>query len=366
VTQSLIGAGKLELDTPILCIDIEAMDANIRRMADFIAARHKAWRPHMKCHKTPAVALRQMAAGALGVTCAKVSEAEVMAAAGIRELLIANMIVGRRKLERVVSLCRAADPITTCDHYAQVEPLAELCRQNGVTCRVIIEVNVGLDRVGIRPGRDTVELAEGIDRLPGVKMSGIMGYEGHLLQVADEAEKRGKINEAMGVLEHCRDALLKKGICCDIVSAAGTGSYQITADHPAVTELQCGGGIFGDPMYRLKCGVTGLESALTLLASIVSRPMIERAIVDAGRKAVNGDIQMPFVKDFPDAEVSRLSAEHGWLTLGPKSHDLRIGDKLELIVGYADFTTVLHDAFYVFRGNRLEAVWPIAARGMLQ
>lgn len=366
MTQSLIGADKFELDTPILCIDVEAMDANIRRMADFIAARHKAWRPHMKCHKTPAVALRQMAAGAIGVTCAKVSEAEVMAAAGIRDLLIANMIVGRRKLERVVSLCRAADPIVTCDHYAQVEPLAELCRQNGVTCRVIIEVNVGLDRVGIRPGRDTVELAEGIDRLPGVKMSGIMGYEGHLLQVADEAEKRGKINEAMGVLEHCRDALLKKGICCDIVSAAGTGSYQITADHPAVTELQCGGGIFGDPMYRLKCGVTGLDYALTLLASVVSRPMIERAIVDAGRKAVNGDIQMPFVKDFPDAEVSRLSAEHGWLTLGHKSHDLRIGDKLELIVGYADFTTVLHDAFYIFRGNRLEAVWPIVARGMLQ
>jgi D-serine deaminase-like pyridoxal phosphate-dependent protein len=366
VTQSLIGADKSELDTPILCIDIEAMESNIAKMAAFLAARGKQWRPHMKCHKTPTIALRQIAAGAIGVTCAKVSEAEVMAAGGIRDILIANMIVGARKLERVAALCRSADPIVACDHYAQVEPLAAVCRRNGVACRAIIEVNVGLDRVGIRPGRDTVDLAEGIDRLSGVEMVGIMGYEGHLLQVADPNEKRAKIQEAMGVLEYCRDAILKKGICCDIVSAGGTGSYQITADHPAVTELQCGGGIFGDPMYQQKCGVTGLEHALTILATVVSRPMIERAIIDSGRKTVNGDIQMPLVKGMPEAEVSRLSAEHGWLELGVKSRELRIGDKLELVVGYADFTTVLHDEFYVFRGNRLEAVWQIAARGKLQ
>ena len=283
----------------------------------------------------------QIAAGAIGVTCAKVSEAEVMARAGIRDLLIANMIVGRRKLERVVSLCRSADPIVTCDHYAQVEPLAAACREQGVSCRVIVEVNVGLDRVGIRPGRETVDLAEGIDRLEGVEMVGIMGYEGHLLQVADPVEKRTRIREAMGMLEDCRDGILRKGMCCDIVSAAGTGSYQITADQPVVTELQCGGGIFGDPMYRIKCGLTGLEPALTILATVVSRPMLERAVLDSGRKTVNGDMQMPLVKDFPDAEITQLSAEHGWMAVGPKSHDLKIGDKIELIVGYADFTTVL-------------------------
>ena len=232
-------------------------------MSGFIAAaRGKQWRPHMKCHKTPTIALKQLAAGAIGVTCAKVSEAEVMAAAGIRDLLIANMLVGKPKLERVAALCRAADPIVTCDHYAQVEPLAETCRHNGVSCRVIIEINVGLDRVGIRPGRDTFDLAEAIDRLPGVTMVGLMGYEGHLLQVADPDEKRAKINEAMSVLQYCRDALQKKGIRCDIVSAAGTGSYQITAEHPAVTEVQCGRRHpFGDPKYTDHYGVTGLEPA---------------------------------------------------------------------------------------------------------
>lgn len=366
MTQSLIGADKFELDTPLLCIDLEAMESNIAKMAKFLAARGKLWRPHMKCHKTPTVALQQIAAGAIGVTCAKVSEAEVMAAAGVRDILIANMIVGSRKLERVVSLCRSADPIVACDHYAQAEPLAAACRRNGVTCRVIVEVNVGLDRVGIRPGRDTVDLAQAVDGLAGLKMVGIMGYEGHLLQVADAQAKRSQIEEAMGTLGFCRDAILKRGICCDIVSAGGTGSYQITADHPAVTELQCGGGIFGDPMYRDKCGVTGLDSALTILTTVVSRPMIERAIIDAGRKTINGDVFMPLVKDLPDAQVAKLSAEHGWLDLAAGAQDVRIGQKIELVVGYADFTTVLHDAFYVFRGNRLEAVWPIAARGMLQ
>src|SRR5438552_2383865 len=134
-----IGADKLDLDTPILCIDVDAMDANIGRMAEFLRARAKLWRPHMKCHKTPTIALRQIAAGAMGVTCGKVSEAEVMAAGGIRDILIANMIVGRPKLERIVSLCRVADPIVACDHFVQVEPLSDACRRGGVRCRVIIE-----------------------------------------------------------------------------------------------------------------------------------------------------------------------------------------------------------------------------------
>jgi D-serine deaminase-like pyridoxal phosphate-dependent protein len=307
-----------------------------------------------------------MSAGAIGVTCAKVSEAEVMAAAGIRDILVANMVVGAPKLERVASLCRSADPIIACDHYAQAEPLAETCRRNGVSCRVVIEVNLGMDRVGIRPGRDTCDLAEGIDRLSGLELVGIMGYEGHLLQVADADQKRSRIEEAMGVLAHCRDALLKKGLRCDVVTAGGTGSYQMTADCPVVTELQCGGGIFGDPVYRIKCGVSGLAPALTVLTTIVSRTMIERAIVDCGRKGIAGEPHMPLVKNFADAEVARLSAEHGWLALGPRSQDLKIGDKIELVVGYADLTTILHDEFHVFRGERLEAVWPIAARGMLR
>lgn len=365
MTSTASGSNKFDLDTPILCIDLDVMQSNIDKMAGFMHERGKQWRPHQKCHKTPAIALKQAAAGAIGVTCAKVSEAEVMAAAGIRDILVANMIVGQPKWDRVAGLCRQADPIIACDHYAQVEPLAATCRRRGVAPRVIIEVNIGLDRVGIAPGRDTLELAEAIDKLEGVELAGIMGYEGHLLR-ADIENKREQINESIGVLEQCRDAMLENGLCCDIVSAGGTGSYQFTSDCPAVTELQCGGGIFADPMYQYQMGVTGLDFAMTVLATVVSRPTLERAILDSGRKTLNPDHQAPVVKGHSDAEPVRFSAEHCELKLGPESQNLKIGDKVELIVGYADFTTVLHDNFYGFMDDRLEVVWPIQGRGKLQ
>lgn len=361
-----IGSNRTEIDTPALCIDLEAMEANIERMAGWMAKRGKAWRPHQKCHKTPAIAWKLIEAGAIGVTCAKVSEAEVMAAAGIRDILIAHMIVGRPKWERIASLCRHADPIVACDHFAQVEPLAEICRERGVTCRVIVEVNIGLDRVGIRPGRDTLDLAKAISKLEGVQLAGIMGYEGHLLRVENQDEKNRLIQEAMGVLCHCRDRLLDENLNCDIVSAGGTGSYQITADCEGVTELQAGGGIFADPLYQVQMNVLGLEAAVTVLATVVSRPTLDRAILDCGRKTLNPDLMMPTVKNLPEAEVVALSAEHGQLKLQGAAQDLKIGDKVELQVPYSDFTTVLHDHFWGFRGDTLETVWPILGRGKLQ
>lgn len=366
MTQSLIGTHKQELDTPILCIDLEAMDSNMKSMADFISARGKEWRPHQKCHKTPAIAWKQIEYGATGVTCGKVSEAEVMAAAGIQDILIANMIVGRQKVERVASLCQHADPIVAVDHFAQVEPLAAVCHERGVLCRMIIEVDIGLNRVGCRPGVDTHELAIAIDRLEGVDLVGIMGYEGHLLCIPDPVEKREKIEHGMNVLKHCRDRLLDEDLNCSVVSAGGTGSYQITSDCDGVTELQAGGGIFADPFYRNQCGVDGLEYALTVLATVVSRPALDRAVLDCGRKTHYPDLETPIVKGYPDAKVDRVSAEHCQLQLEGESRDLKIGDKVELVVGYADHTTVLHDCFYGFRNDILEVVWPIAGRGRLQ
>jgi D-serine deaminase-like pyridoxal phosphate-dependent protein len=361
-----IGADKFSLDTPLLCIDLDRMESNIDKMATLCREKGVQWRPHEKCHKTPAIALREIQAGAIGVTCAKVSEAEVMAAAGVRDILVANMVVGEQKWERVVSLRRWADPIIACDHFAQVEPLAAKAARLGVTVRVLLEVDIGLNRVGVQPGKATLELAQAIERLKGVKLAGIMGYEGHLLRIQDPAEKRRQIGEAIGTLTHCADQLRRSGIGCDIVSAGGTGSYQITAGLPGVTELQAGGGIFMDPFYRNACQVEGLDYALTVLATVVSRPALGRAVLDCGRKTLNPDVHLPLVVGHGDAEVERLSAEHCELKLGPKSQDLKIGDKVELVVGYGDFTTVLHDEFFGFRQNRLEVVWPIQGRGKLQ
>jgi D-serine deaminase-like pyridoxal phosphate-dependent protein len=366
VTAGYIGRRKSELDTPVLCIDLDLMDRNVERMAEFLRRRGKNWRPHAKCHKTPAIARREISAGAIGVTVAKVSEAEVMAAAGIRDILIANMIVGPTKWERLAALCAWADPIVACDHFAQVEPLAEICSRNGVTCRAIIEMNIGLDRVGTRPGRDTYDLALAISKLQGIEFVGIMGYEGHLLRIENADQKRHQVREAMVLLAECANKLRQDGLRCDIVSAGGTGSYQISAECDGITELQCGGGIFADPFYLHECHVSGLDSALSILATVVSRPALDRAVLDSGRKTLNPDVKLPTVKDWPDASVARLSAEHCELNLGPHSQNLRIGDKVELIVGYADFTTPLHDHFHGFRGEQLEVVWPILGRGKLQ
>jgi D-serine deaminase-like pyridoxal phosphate-dependent protein len=193
-----------------------------------------------------------------------------------------------------------------------------------------------------------------------------MGYEGHLLRVADLEEKRRLITEAMGVLCHCRDMLWNENLNCDIVSAGGTGSYQITADCEGITELQAGGGIFADPLYQEQMHLTELEPAVTVLATVVSRPVLDRAILDCGRKTINPDLMMPSVKDHPDAVVIALSAEHCQVKLSGPSQDWKIGDKVELRVPYSDFTTVLHDQFLGFRNGTLETVWPILGRGKLQ
>ena len=372
MSTQLVGGHKSDLDTPAYCINLEVLEANIGSMSGFLRDREKAWRPHAKCHKTPAIAHQQLRAGAIGVTVAKVSEAEVYAAAGIRDILIANMLAGRPKLERVAALCRTADPVLACDHFVQAEALASVCRERGVTCRVIIEVNIGMDRVGIRPGSDFRDLARGIAGLSGVTLAGIMGYEGHLLRVENRAEKTERINAAIALLTEQRDLMQAEGLPCEIVSAGGTGSYQITADCAGVTELQCGGGIFADPYYIHRCGLAGLEPALMIIGTVVSRPQLDRAVIDCGRKTINQEVEPPTVKGtvagrpLPDAVFTGLSAEHGIIKLGPQSQDLKIGDKIEIIPGYADFTTPLHNQFLGLRNGIVESVWPIAARGMLQ
>lgn len=371
-SPSLIGRHKSELDTPALCIDLDLMEANVAAMSGFLRQQGKQWRPHAKCHKSPIIAQKLVDSGAIGVTVAKVSEAAVYIEAGIPDVLIANMIVGAPKLERVAELCRRGRPIVAVDHFVQAEALAEVCRRHGVTCRIVLEVNIGLHRVGVRPGLDARDLARGVSKLPGVELVGMMGYEGHLLRIADPEEKRRKIFSAMDILLELKDHMAADGLCADIVSAGGTGSYQITSAHPVVTELQAGGGMFADPFYLQECGVNGLTTSQFVIATVVSRGKLERAVLDVGRKSVHPDIHPPTVprtvlgRALPDASVVSLSAEHMTLELGPQSQELAIGDKVEVVPGYTDHTTVLHDWFFGIRQDRVESIWPITARGCLQ
>jgi D-serine deaminase-like pyridoxal phosphate-dependent protein len=353
-------------ETPNLCLDLDRFEANLQTMARSIAASGKHWRPHSKCHKSSEVARQQIAAGAIGITCAKVSEAEIFANVGIRDLLLAHLPVGATRIDRVTELCKTADVVTTCDHFAQAEPLSAECQRKGVTCRVLVDINIGMNRTGINPGSDALELACAIERLPGLRLAGIMGYEGHVMRMSDPDEKQRVIRESLGILDQSRKQFLQAGLCCDIVSAGGTGSLSYAAVAPGITELQSGGGIFGDPFYTKMPGVSGYEPALTVLCTVVSRPALDRAVLDAGRKAITAESHPPLVKDYTDARVTMHSAEHIVLELGPESRNLKIGDQIELIVGYADFTTLLHEEFLCFRGNRLEAIWPVVGRGRLQ
>lgn len=361
-----LGQPLSEIDTPALCIDLDRLESNIRRMADICSKHNVQWRPHSKGHKSPEIARRQVEAGAIGVTCAKLGEAEIMAAGGIRDILIANQLVGPHKMRRLAELCRTADPVVAVDHKHQVDAMSEATSVAGLQLRVIVEVDIGLARCGTSPGDATLELARHIHASPGLTLAGIMGYEGHLLTLDDLAEKERNIRQAMAQLDATRAMLLENNLPCPIVSAGGTGSYAYTVDCPGVTELQAGGLIFMDVFYRDKCQVSGFEHALSIEATVVSRPTPERAIIDAGRKTMNMELELPEVLGRPGIRVERLSAEHGQLKLAPEAQHLAIGDRLTLIPGYGDFTTVLHNEFYAIRQGQVEAVWPIAARGHLR
>ena len=360
-----LGCTKADLDTPALCLDLEVMEANIRAVSQTCRRHGVAWRPHSKGHKVAAIAHAQLAAGAIGVTCAKLAEAEIMAAGGVRDLLIANMVVGPHKVRRLVELRRVADPIVCLDHLDQALPISIAMHEAGLRVRAIIEVDIGLRRVGVPPGEATLQFARQLSDLPGINLAGIMGYEGHLLTIADPGEKQTQIRGALSTLVETKRMLEAAGMGCPIVSCAGTGSYLYAVREPGVTELQAGGAIFMDAFYRHKCQVPDLGFALTVVTTVVSRPAAERAIIDAGRKTIHGDVQPPFVVGRDDVRVTRLSAEHGELELLPTAHNLRIGDRLELVPGYADLTTVLHNQYYCFRGGRLVDIWPIEARGKL-
>jgi D-serine deaminase-like pyridoxal phosphate-dependent protein len=306
-----------------------------------------------------------LAAGAIGLTCAKVSEAAVFAGAGIHDLLIANLLAGADKIARLVELRRQADPIICLDHLDQARSISQAMCKAGLRVRAILEIDIGLNRAGVLPGSPALELARKVADLEGLKLVGVMGYEGHLLQIADPHEKAQKIAEALTQLVETAERMRQEGLECSIVSCGGSGSLPYAVRQSGITEVQAGGVIFMDAFYRYRCHLEGYRDALSVLTTVVSRPAPDRAIIDAGRKSLHGDFHPPLVVGRPGITVERMSAEHGILKLAPQAQDLRIGERLELIPGYSDFTTVLHDQFWVCRGEQVVDAWPLAARGCL-
>lgn len=360
-----IGTPVAEIDTPALLLDLAAMERNIARMAAAFRALPAKLRPHVKTHKTPIIAHKQLAAGAVGVTCAKLGEAEVMAAGGIRDLLIANQIVGARKVARLVNLARHAELTVAVDDARNVAELSAAARAAGVSLRVLVEVDVGQQRCGVGPGEPALALARQVGQSPGLRFAGLMGYEGHLVFVPSLAERERRVRTDLQALLETVSLLESHGLPVHTVSAGGTGTAMITATLPRVTEIQAGSYVFMDGRYQAVEGVD-FECALTLLTTVVSRPRPDRLVVDAGMKTLTHEFGLPRFKGRDDLELLGLSEEHGTVRVRDPSVPVRPGDVLEIIPSHGDTTLNLHDHYYGVRGGRVEVIWPIAARGKSQ
>ena len=361
---SLIGAPKAAVDTPALLVDLDVMEANIGRVAEICRTNGVGWRPHTKGQKTPEIIRKELAAGAIGVTCAKLGEAEVLAATGIRDILIANQIVGPAKMRRLVDLLATADPIVGVDSAAHVDELGAALHGTGHTLRVVIEVDIGMHRAGVQPGPAVVALARAIAARPGLRFAGVMGWESHAVTISEPSEKARVVAAAIALLTSSAEVCRAAGLPVDIVSCGGTGTLPYCAQQPGVTEIQAGGAIFSDMHYRTNYHLD-IPAALTLLATVTSRPTATRVIIDAGKKAMSSDAAVPMPLGVAAKRVA-LSAEHGTIELAEPSDLPRIGEKLELIVGYSDTTVHLHEEIVAVRNGRVEAIWRIAGRGRIK
>lgn len=363
--SSANGLLKTALDTPALVVDLDAMAANIDRIARTCRENGIAWRPHTKGQKTPEIAHAEIEAGAVGVTCAKLGEAEVMAEAGIRDILIANQIVGRSKIGRLVALLDRADAIVAVDDLQNISELAEAASAGKKRLRIVIEVNIGMNRAGVEPGSAVVALASAIARYPALQFSGLMGWESHATTIPDPARKRATVAQAIGFLTASAAACRAAGHSPSIVSCGGTGTFPYCAEQPGVTEIQAGGGIFGDEHYRTHHHVE-FRRALSMMTTVISRPTSMRIVVDAGRKAMSGDAAMPLPIGIPGVQSVKLSAEHATIELIAGCWTPAVGDRVEFAVGYSDTTVHLHEEIYAVRGGGVEEVWRVSGRGKLK
>ncbi len=355
-----------DVDTPALLIDLEAMEHNLRSMAGYFQrleerGRRCRLRPHVKSHKSSILAHKQLEAGCCtGITCAKLSEADAMVRAGIHDVLIANQIVGEYKIACLVGLARRADMTVVVDQADNMVALSEAATAAHVTLGVLVEVNVGLNRCGVAPGRAALELAEQVDRAPGLLFKGLQGYEGHLVNVTPRAEKQARVAHDLDLLVETRRLVEASGLEVERVDSGSTSTYSITAELEGIDEIQAGSYLLMDATYEKLA--PEFRCAQSVLATVVSRPQPCRIIVDAGMKAVAVDHGPPRVKGLDGIREIKLHEEHGLIeTEEPSS--VRVGDKLELVSGHVCTTVNLHDRYYAISNGQVEAVWAIDARG---
>ena len=363
-----IGMPLAEVDTPALILDLDAFERNLARMAEALCGRPVRLRPHAKSHKCVEIALRQIAAGAVGVCCQKVSEAEALVAGGVEDMLIANEIVGAAKLERLAALARSARVGVCADAEENVRDLDAAARRAGVRLDVYVEINVGADRCGVEPGAPALALARSIAAAPNLRFAGLQAYHGGAQHLRSVAERERAIGRAVELVRATRGLIERQGIACATITGAGTGSFPLELASGAYDELQPGSYVFMDADYnRNEYGPAWprFEQSLFVWTTVMSRPAPSRAVVDAGLKASSVDSGLPLPWRLPGVDYVKASDEHGVLAVAPAARPLALGAKLLLVPGHCDPTVNLHDWYVCVRCGVVEALWPVSARGAL-
>jgi D-serine deaminase-like pyridoxal phosphate-dependent protein len=360
-----------ELDTPALVVDLDVMERNLSQMAEYCRRHHLRLRPHTKTHKIPELAKKQIASGAIGITVAKLGEAEVMIKAGLRDLLIAYPIVGPAKTKRLADLALRAMITVSLDSEEAARGISAAMVKRGAEVGVLVELDVGFGRCGIASETDALALAQKIASLPGLEFKGLMFFPGHFGVSPDErAVLRNKVNE---FLDRCYEAFELAGLPFAIVSGGSTPSRYESEFFHGVNEVRPGTYIFNDRSTVGVAAATVDDCALSVLVTVVSTSVSGHAVVDGGSKTFSSDTYhaehgrgFGLVKQDPSADIERLSEEHGHLNVSQSDRKYTVGERLMIIPNHVCTTVNMHDEVYGVRGDEVETVWKVAARGKVR
>ena len=360
-----------ELDTPSVLLDLDIMERNLRRMSEYCASSDMKLRPHIKTHKIPELAQMQMALGAVGITVAKPSEAAVMAAGGLADIFVAYPIVSPKKADALLALSRTIHLSVSVDSIEAAECLARASAAENYDLPILVEIDVGFGRCGVQSPKSALQLALQIEKLPGSHFGGLMFYPGHMMV---PIEKQNQLLPLVNqILESTYEALIEAGLRVDVVSGGSTPMAPRSREFSHLTEIRPGMYPLND--HNLVCGgfATLADCAATVLTTVVSTAVSGRVILDGGSKTFSSDRLLTgdnlghgAVLDDPDALFFGLSEEHGHLDIGHSNRPYRLGERLRIVPNHVCATINMHDTLYGIRGDLVETVWTVAARGHVQ
>jgi D-serine deaminase-like pyridoxal phosphate-dependent protein len=342
-----------KLTTPALLLDLPAVDKNLVKMSQFLSGGNCSLRPHCKNHQSPWLASKQIESGAIGITCATLEQAEILAKYGIKEILIASEIAGEAKIRQFVDLSKRTEVIVAVDNVRIVSDMARLARNKKATLSVLVDVDVGQHRCGVQPGEAVIHLAQSVVE-HGLLLRGIMGYEGHLQHAPPGAEKDSAIRACAQLAIESKSLIEAHGIACPIVSAGGTGTYSVMSQYSGITELQAGTYLAMDNSYFRVA--PEFERAFSVLVTVISKTGNQRIVVDAGKKSLSGERGLPLVKSLEEVELTALHSEHAIIELRDGAAPVEVGDRIEIWVEYSDPTVQLHRRMYGIRNGVVEEV----------